>query len=47
MSLNISTSEVNKINKNAGIAPVKVSKNTFDVVKASLIYSEKVKVPLT
>ncbi|APQ74945.1 thiamine biosynthesis protein ApbE [Clostridium botulinum] len=41
MSLNISTSEVNKINKNAGIAPVKVSKNTFDVVKASLIYSEK------
>nr|WP_207728724.1 FAD:protein FMN transferase [Clostridium botulinum] len=43
MSLNISTSEVNKINKNAGIAPVKVSKNTFDVVKASLIYSEKTK----
>nr|WP_208459744.1 FAD:protein FMN transferase [Clostridium botulinum] len=43
MSLNISTSEVNKINKNAGIAPVKVSKNTFDVIKASLIYSEKSK----
>ncbi|MBY6952355.1 FAD:protein FMN transferase [Clostridium botulinum] len=43
MSLNISTSEVNKINKNAGIVPVKVSKNTFDVVKASLIYSEKSK----
>ncbi|MHB8034572.1 thiamine biosynthesis protein ApbE [Clostridium botulinum] len=43
MSLNISTSEVNKINKNAGISPVKVSKNTFDVVKASLIYSEKSK----
>ncbi len=43
MSLNISTSEVNKTNKNAGIAPVKVSKNTFDVVKASLIYSEKSK----
>nr|WP_207728672.1 FAD:protein FMN transferase [Clostridium botulinum] len=43
MSINISTSEVNKINKNAGIAPVKVSKNTFDVVKASLIYSEKTK----
>ncbi|KEJ04360.1 thiamine biosynthesis protein ApbE [Clostridium botulinum A2B7 92] len=43
MSLTISTSEVNKINKNAGIAPVKVSKNTFDVVKASLIYSEKSK----
>ncbi|WP_434291606.1 FAD:protein FMN transferase [Clostridium botulinum] len=43
MSLNISTSEINKINKNAGIAPVKVSKNTFDVVKASLIYSEKSK----
>ncbi|APF27196.1 apbE family protein [Clostridium sporogenes] len=43
MSLNISTSEINKINKNAGIAPVKVSKNTFDVVKASLIYSEKTK----
>ncbi|APH16939.1 apbE family protein [Clostridium sporogenes] len=43
MSLNISTSEVNKINKNAGITPVKVSKNTFDVVKASLIYSEKTK----
>ncbi len=43
MSLNISTSEVNKINKNAGIAPVKVSRNTFDVVKASLIYSEKSK----
>nr|WP_208526604.1 FAD:protein FMN transferase [Clostridium botulinum] len=43
MSLNIPTSEVNKINKNAGIAPVKVSKNTFDVVKASLIYSEKSK----
>ncbi|KEI93117.1 thiamine biosynthesis protein ApbE [Clostridium botulinum B2 433] len=43
MSLNISTSEVNKINKNSGIAPVKVSKNTFDVIKASLIYSEKTK----
>nr|WP_208459969.1 FAD:protein FMN transferase [Clostridium botulinum] len=43
MSLNISTSEINKINKNAGIAPVKVSKNTFDVIKASLIYSEKSK----
>ncbi|NFK79592.1 FAD:protein FMN transferase [Clostridium botulinum] len=43
MSLNIPTSEVNKINKNAGIAPVKVSKNTFDVIKASLIYSEKSK----
>lgn len=43
MSLNISTSEINKINKNAGIAPVKVSKNTFDVVKASLIYGEKTK----
>lgn len=43
MSLNISTSEINKINKNAGIAPVKVSKNTFDVVKASLIYSKKTK----
>ncbi|KEJ03341.1 thiamine biosynthesis protein ApbE [Clostridium botulinum A2B3 87] len=43
MSLNIPTSEVNKINKNAGIAPVKVSKNTFHVIKASLIYSEKSK----
>ncbi|MCW6061150.1 FAD:protein FMN transferase [Clostridium sporogenes] len=43
MSVNISTSEVNKINKNAGIVPVKVSKNTLDVVKASLIYSEKTK----
>ncbi|MDS1005268.1 FAD:protein FMN transferase [Clostridium sporogenes] len=43
MSVNIATSEVNKINKNAGIAPVKVSKNTLDVVKASLIYSKKTK----
>ncbi len=43
MSVNIPTSEVNKINKNAGISPVKVSKNTFDVIKASLIYSEKTK----
>lgn len=43
MSVNIDSSEVNKINKNAGIAPVKVSKNTLDVVKASLIYSKKTK----
>ncbi|MGU9538593.1 FAD:protein FMN transferase [Clostridium tepidum] len=43
MSVNIDSSEVNKINKNAGIAPVKVSKNTLDVVKASLMYSEKTK----
>ncbi|WP_251861200.1 FAD:protein FMN transferase [Clostridium sp. Marseille-Q2269] len=43
MSTNIPTSEVSKINKNAGVAPVKVSKNTLDVVKASLIYSKKTK----
>ncbi|EJO5346288.1 FAD:protein FMN transferase [Clostridium botulinum] len=43
MSVNISNSEISKINKNAGIAPVKVSKDTLNVVKASLIYSKKTK----
>lgn len=43
MSVNIASSEVSKINKNAGIVPVKVSKDTLDVIKASLIYSKKTK----
>ena len=40
MSLNISTSELNKINSQAGIGYVKVSKDTYDVIEKSLKYSE-------
>lgn len=43
MSTNIDTSEISKINKNAGIAPIKVSKNTLAVIKSSLYYSNKTK----
>lgn len=37
---NASLSEVVKINDNAGIAPVKVSEDTFKVIKSALEYSE-------
>lgn len=33
-------SEVSKINRNAGSMPVKVSKDTFDIIKQSIQYSE-------
>ncbi len=40
MSMNEDGTEVDAINANAGIKPVKVSKDTFDVVKRGLFYSE-------
>lgn len=40
MSETIDSSEINKINKNAGKKYVKVSKDTYDVIKKSLYYSE-------
>lgn len=40
MSLSIDTSEVNEINMQAGIKPVKVSDDTFEVIKAGLYFSE-------
>lgn len=40
MSLNISTSEVNKINDNAGTSAVNVSEDTFNVIKESMEYSD-------
>ncbi|MCY6372661.1 FAD:protein FMN transferase [Clostridium ganghwense] len=39
MSINIDTSEVSNINKNAGKSPVKVSSQTFSVIKRGLYYS--------
>lgn len=39
MSINIKDSEVNRINDNAGLAAVKVSYDTFEVVKQSIEYS--------
>ncbi len=39
MSLNIKESEVNMINDNAGTSAVKVSEDTFEVIKESLKYS--------
>lgn len=38
MSLNLPTSELNKINENAGIKPVKVSDDTLSLIKTSLKY---------
>ncbi len=40
MSPEINTSEVYKINENAGIKPVKVSELTFEVIEKSLKYSK-------
>lgn len=43
MSLNVEESEVNKINKQAGTASVKVSEETFEVIKRSIYFSEVTK----
>jgi FAD:protein FMN transferase len=40
MSVNISASEINKINVNAGIVETKVSEETFSVVEKAVKYSE-------
>lgn len=40
LSINESGTEVDKINENAGIEPVKVSDDTINVVKAGVYYSE-------
>ncbi len=40
MSTEIPGSDVSKINKNAGIKPVKVSEETYEVVKEALQYSK-------
>jgi len=40
MSVNIPTSEVNLINESAGVAPVQVSDDTYNVIKESIIYSD-------
>jgi FAD:protein FMN transferase len=40
MSVNISASEINKINMNAGIAETKVSEETFSVVEKAVEYSK-------
>lgn len=40
LSLNIPTSEVCQINKNAGVKPVKVSEDTFEVIRLSLEYAD-------
>lgn len=39
-TLNSDSSEVSEINKNAGIKPVKVSEDTYYVIKSSIEYSE-------
>lgn len=39
MSVNIATSEINKINENSGIAETKVSEETFSVVEKAVEYS--------
>ncbi|AZR72602.1 hypothetical protein BBF96_03890 [Anoxybacter fermentans] len=40
MSINITESEVNEINSNAGVKPVKVSEDTFKVIKLAKEYAE-------
>jgi len=40
MSAQISSSEITAINKSAGIKPVKVSRDTFDVIKRAEYYSK-------
>lgn len=40
MSLNITTSELNEINNSAGIKPVIVSKETFNIIKNSIEFSK-------
>lgn len=39
MSMQMNSSELSKINQNAGIKPVKVSEDTFNVVKKAVYYS--------
>lgn len=39
MSMNIDTSEINRINSQAGIAPVSVSQQTYDLIEKALDYS--------
>ena len=39
-TINADSSEVSEINQNAGIRPVKVSKDTYYVIKSSIKYSE-------
>lgn len=41
MSLQMDSSELSEINRNAGIKPVKVSEDTYKVIKKSIFYSEK------
>jgi len=41
MSMQIDTSEVYRINSNAGIAPVKVSYETYSIIERSVEYSKK------
>lgn len=43
MSVQIDSTEASKINKNAGISPVKVSLELFSIIKRSIDYSEKYK----
>ena len=43
MSVQIDTSEASEINLNAGIAPVKVSKELYSIIERSVDYSEKYK----
>lgn len=40
LSLNISSSEINKINKNAGASPVEVSDSTFEIISKSIEISK-------
>ncbi len=40
MSVNLAESEVSKINQNAGISPVKVSEDTYQVIRTGIKYSE-------
>ena len=40
MSLSIDSSEVNEINRQAGIKPVPVSEDTFEVIKKGVFFSE-------
>lgn len=40
LSLSITTSEINEINNNAGIKPIKVSESTFNIIEKSIKISE-------
>ena len=41
MSSQLASSEVSKINQNAGIQPIKVSDDTYTVIKRAISYSQK------